>query len=202
MGNSKPEDFDKIKLLEIKITNDISYFNDYYGISKSLGEKIRETTQWSQSATKKDIKRIKKLVKKYPNIPHFMNHLSVAYSRNENFGKAYELNRKIREEHPQYCYAFLNECNILLYQEMFDELEEFLEPDMDIGAHFPDREYFHPDEVCSFYSVCARFKFAVGDLETGDEFLKIVKQIDPDSKHIRQIETEKMRAMMFATSDN
>lgn len=202
MDDPKPDEFKEIKVLEIKITTDTSYFDEFYGITDTIADKIRDATYWGESGTKKDIKRIKKLIKKYPHIPQFKNHLSVAYMRSGKDEQAYKLNEKIRKEHPEYCYAFLNECNMLLYQERYEKLEKLLGPHMDISAQFPEREYFHPDEVCSFYSICARFKYTMKDFNNGDEYLSIVKQIDPNGNHVKQIETEKMRAMMFTSRNN
>lgn len=98
---------------------------NYRAISEKeqeIGEKCHAI---SKSGNLRRANEIIKACKQFPNNPQLKNFLSTLYLQNEQTERALSVIDKTLDKHPDYIYARIQYCKILLDEEPFDE-EEFL----------------------------------------------------------------------------
>ena len=83
---------DRYKLFSYEITTDKDFFNDEFGIAPDLQDQFESLYTGASKGGEKIINRLIKLIKKYPQVPHLKNYLSVAYINSGDKKKANEVN--------------------------------------------------------------------------------------------------------------
>ncbi|MFT5110501.1 MAG: hypothetical protein ACI9UA_006156 [Pseudoalteromonas tetraodonis] len=91
---------------------------------------------------------LKRLIKKYPEIPALKNHLSVVYRRNGQRGLMNEVNDQLRRENPGYLFGLVNHAaNFTTEGQDWMRVPEFFGESLQLAALKPDVECFHFTQV-------------------------------------------------------
>ncbi len=142
--------------------------------------------------------KVKTLIKKYPHVPQFKNFLTAVYDSKGDKNKAYECNKLIQEEHPDYLLGKVNLAAQYFEQKEYDKIPEVLGEQMETQALYPDRKVFHVSEVMAFNRLAVIYYSTIGNLEEAESRLKIMEEIDeehPDTyKALKYIMPERMKA--------
>ncbi|MFH1730003.1 MAG: hypothetical protein ABIA04_16445 [Pseudomonadota bacterium] len=102
------------------------------------------------------IKKLKKAIQKYPNLPQFKNYLIALYHRKGNSDLARELNDKLLEKNPNYFWGKLNKINFYYLDENYDEIKSMLS-DFNIKKLYPERDLFHFTEILALDLTAIRY---------------------------------------------
>ncbi len=77
--------------------------------------------------------RLQKLIKKYPRVPAFKNYLSTYYSLKGKNEKAFEVNRWLCKEHPDYLHGKINLATQHIQEENYDDRFRDIREDKHLG---------------------------------------------------------------------
>lgn len=114
----------------------------------------------AQTGSSQAIKRLKRLIGKYPNVPSLKNNLVVAYRSAGKQGQADLLNGEIITQHPDYLFGQLDHALNLLHNEQPAQVPEILGPSLRLADLYPDRDVFHHSEIKGYYNAVAHFHLA------------------------------------------
>lgn len=189
---------DRYKMFGYEITDEPELLDKEFGITSEIREHIYELYFEAHEPERGTIKKLKTIIKKYPHIPHFKNFLTTAYDSLGNKKKAYECNKLIQEEHPDYLFGKINLAAQYFEQEEYDKIPEVLGELMEIQALYPDRKVFHVSEMMAFYRLAVIYYSAIGNLEAAESRFKIMEEIDeehPDTyKALKYLMPERLKA--------
>ena len=127
----------------INITDDANLLNDKYNITPEISDLLDELYPEVQKGKKNTIRKLKKCCERYPQIPHFKNYLSAAYNAAGLRQKSKEVERQIREKHPDYLFGIVNHANAAIDDGHPEKVAEILRNSYDLKSLYPDRDTFH-----------------------------------------------------------
>jgi uncharacterized protein YecA (UPF0149 family) len=145
-----------------------------------------------RTGNKTVIKKIHKLIERYPQNPQLKNYLSVAYNAVGKIVKVKEINQWILEEHPDYLFGIINQANIAVGEMELERVPELVGEKLDLKALYPEREIFHLSEITSFHKLLVNYFGAKGDFEKAENQFGILKEIAPD-----HYDTEEAQKIFF-----
>ncbi|MCD4795366.1 MAG: hypothetical protein K8R54_19190 [Bacteroidales bacterium] len=144
-------------LKKYKITNepvnDDGVTNDYIN---NLTEKLYYDVQ---DNPKKQIKKLKALIEKYPNVPAFKNYLMVAYKMTGDKERTLKVIKIINEQHPDYFFGKTSLAEYYLDKGEYEKVPEILGSVKDISEIYPEKDIFHISEVANFHHFVAKYYF-------------------------------------------
>ncbi len=179
------------------ITTDINFQDEKFGITPALHTQFNSIFRECQDKKdKRIIGKLTKLILQYPKTPQLKNYLSVAYSIRHNNEKAFEVNRWLVTEHPDYLFGKLNLANQYLEEKQFAKVVEVLGEEMEIQSLYPERDVFHLNELINFYKTTIRYFIAIDDLEKAEDRLEFLNLIAPDDPHTQQAQFSVMAMQM------
>jgi antitoxin component HigA of HigAB toxin-antitoxin module len=164
-----------------EITTDPEFMDEQNAMTPELRIKFEPLYNEieDERCSKKTIDKILKLIEKHPENPQLKNYLSIAYKTSGNDVKAYEVNRWIHAEHPDYLFGKLNEAAQYYENEEYEKMAEELGLMMEIQDLYPDRKIFHLLEVIAFNRFAIMYFTATGKQEAAESRYKILEQIAP-----------------------
>ncbi|MEZ5032591.1 MAG: DUF1186 domain-containing protein [Saprospiraceae bacterium] len=180
------------------ITTDPNDLNELNGITPELLPKLEKYHLMALEGKESSIKKLLDVIQQYPQIPHFKNYLSVLYNQLNWTNKAFEVNKWIIAEHPDYLFGKLNKANEYYLNGQYDKMPSVLGQDMELKALYPERELFHLNEVLSFLICAVRYFTAKENLEQAEIRYQIMLELDPDSDNTRIAGKEIFDATMKA----
>ena len=169
---------------EIKYDSD--FINELFRISDEASDEIDDIYPDVIKGKKSTIKKLHRLCKKYPRIPHFKNYLSIAYDRSGNYKKAVELNRELVHQRPDYLFGRINYAEDLIANNQLDEVPALLGEEMHIHKLFPDRDIFHVDEVSKYYGTAIQYLIKADRADEAKLRLDFISEIEPDSPEVER----------------
>ena len=175
------------------IVYDHRWLQKEYGITKEISEAIAISLDCVQSGKKGDLRQIQKYIRRYPDIPHFKNHLAAAYDIKGDAHKANRLSREIIEEYPHYLFGRISFAKKLIMHDEINEAYDLLHRTLDLQSLYPDRDKFYIEEVMLFYSTGCRLMLKLDNLDKADRFIEFMHQLD--SSHPELIELEEYRTL-------
>lgn len=188
-------------MFNYEITTDKSFLEEKYGIPPELQREFESLYYGSAKGGAKIINRLKKLIEKYPHVPHLKNYLSVAYLNSGNPGKADEVNHWLISEHPDYLFGKLNLASEYYLKKEYDRIPEILGEHMDIKELYPERNCFHIGEVTGFSRSAILYFCAVGNLEAAESRYEILEELAPDHPDTEAVFPFLMLARMKASAE-
>jgi len=150
----------------------------------------------------KNIDYLIRKIKEYPNVPQLKNYLSVALMNTGHEEKAYEVNDRILEEHPDYLFGIMNKAREYHDKGDYHKMPEVLGKQMELKALCPNRQLFHVSEVVAFYFETIRYYTAVGDIESAQSRLDMLRDIAPDHDDVRKGEYLVLEATLERAREN
>jgi len=175
-------EYEEFKIFNYEVTTDPKFLVERDGVTPEL-LKIQESLYFEvkdKNMDEKTIRKILKLIEKYPDNPQLKNYLAVAYNNIGNYEKVLETNHWLLKEHPDYLFGKLNLAGEYYAKGEFEKIPEILGPHMEIQGLYPHRKKFHVTEVMSFYKIAILYFISIGNLEAARGRLEIMQKMDPD----------------------
>ena len=197
-GKDAPE---SLRLTNIAITSNFQETDSpYRHIPDAISEQMRDLHTQALKGNVQIIKKLEKLIEKYPRVPVLYNYLSLAYMQHKNFKKGEQINESMLKRFPDYSLGRINQAVLHIIRSEFDKAEEYLGQTMEISDFLPDRKVYHISEVCQFYEMTVRFFIRKRDFKVADSHLAFLKDIsakfdDFHKEKIKQLEDEKEKEL-------
>jgi tetratricopeptide (TPR) repeat protein len=165
------------------VSDNVSLFNDLYGITPAIHDKLNEMYDKVKKKKKGTEKELKALIEKHPQIPRFKNLLVKLTELQGNVTKAFELNHWIVKEHPEYLYGKLNLAFEYIAQKQYEKVPELLGSSLELSELYPHRNEFHFDEVLSYHKAALLYFIKTNNLKKAERRFELMKDIDAESHH-------------------
>ena len=190
---------DKKELLlsSYEITDDQNITRKIHPIPPELDEQLDDLYQHASKGKRSAVKKLIRLIEKYPGVPVLKNYLSALYSNLGQMEKALELNHRIVAEHPDYLYGKLNLAAEYFMKDEFDKIPGVLGKSMELKELCPDRDTFHISEASGFFKIAILYFSAIGDLEEAEMRLDILRELDPGSENLAEAEEYFQKAELY-----
>ena len=143
-------DQNKLLLLGYEITDDEHFMRTIYPVPDELEEQMEDLYHVAIKGKESSVKKLMRLIEKFPKVPALKNYLSVVYSNMGKTEKSYEVNHWIVAEHPEYLFGKLNLAAEYYWKEEYDKIPEVLGENMVLKALYPHRNKYHIAEVTGF----------------------------------------------------
>lgn len=169
-----------------KITDSVTHGNEEYGITPEIQKILDKEVRKLQRGVKGTTKRLKMLIGKYPHVPHFKNYLSAVYQSMGQTERAYQVNREIRELHPEYLYGKFNLANEYIHTGQLEQVPILLGKNLKINELLPDRAVFHVNEVVNYYDVVFRYYLVIKEDKKAQGALETMEAADIDHPNTRR----------------
>ncbi len=171
----------RYKEIGYHITTAPYFLDEQNAITPHLSDKLPYYHDLALDGKPSSVKKIKKAIQKHPKNPQLKNYLSTLYNNLDRQDKAFEVNRWILREHPNYLYGKLNLAAEYYEKEEYHKIPEILGPDLELKALYPDRDTFHLNEVLSFFRSTVLYFAAIGDFEQANIRHEIMSELAPDA---------------------
>lgn len=120
-------------------------------------------------------------IEKYPKNPQLKNYLTVLYNELGDTQKAFETNRWIVAEHPDYLFGKLSLAFEYFQKKEYDKIPDILGREMELKTMYPQRDTFYINEVTSFLKCTILYFSAIGHIEDADIRYDILDELASDS---------------------
>jgi tetratricopeptide (TPR) repeat protein len=196
MGNRKPKptkqktpkpDRRSILHLEYEITDEPLHDPVHEALPEAVKEAIERLYDLSKDNPKQAIEELLELREQYPQVPKFDNFLSIAYSRDGQVEKAYEVVEISYRRHPEYLFARLNYAEFCLNNNQLDNIPEIFEHTFDLSLLFPERTKFHVSEFGGFAGIMGMYFYKKGETEKAKRYYQMLKRIVPEHGLTKQL---------------
>ncbi len=174
----------KYKLSDYNITNEPLQ----EGKSREILDILQEIHIDVAKGRKYLLKKLPKLIKKYPKEPIFKNHLIIVYEENGMKEKAYELCKEIVAKHPDYFMGKINLSAFYIKEGKLDLALELLGEDLELKSLFPNKERFHTDMIFAYNNVVIRYLTEKKEFDRAEEYLAFLRDLDPSDPKLSKIE--------------
>jgi tetratricopeptide (TPR) repeat protein len=181
-----------------KITNDPNFLDKQNAITPELSKQFEHYHKLALEGKRSSVQKFLNAIEKYPDNPQLKNYLSVLYSQLGETQKAYETNRWIIAEHPDYLFGKLNLANEYFQKKEYQKMPEVLGEEMELKALYPHRDTFHINEVTSFLKCAILYFSSIGKLEDAEIRYDILDKLAPDSLDTEEAFKHLMVARMDA----
>ncbi|MCF6158790.1 MAG: hypothetical protein E3K32_09505 [wastewater metagenome] len=129
----------------------------------------------------KAIRKLKKLIETYPDIPRLYNYLIAAYSVIGKLEKAEALVLESYKKHPDYLFAKLNYAETCMSKGEYEKIPEIFNHKFDLKLLYPERNVFHISEVVNFAGTIGYYYIKTGNRKVAELYYKILNQLEPES---------------------
>ncbi len=193
-GKDAPESF---KLFSFSITSDYPESDSpHRNVPQAILEQMHELHMQSLKGNVQIIKKLERLIERYPRVPALYNYLSMAYKAHGNSVKFNKLNDLLIKQFPDYPVSRINKATDHIIKREFDAAQAVLGHDMTLNAFLPNRQIYHVSEVVQFYETVVRFFIRKHEFDVADSHLKMLKEVSEkfnniNKERIQQLETEK-----------
>ncbi len=103
------------------------------------------------------IKKLKRLIKKYPEVPQFMNYLMIAYTKTRQDSEGNKIIKLVSEKHPNYFFGKVSLANYYIEIGEYEKIPDVLGSLLDVSEIYPERNVFHISEVANFNLIVAKY---------------------------------------------
>lgn len=152
----------------------------YEQLPRRVKDAIEQLYYEAQRRPRKAIPKLRKLIKKYPNVPILYNHLVVAYSYAGQPTKAEAVTRENYKRNPDYLFARVNYAELCLAKGDYEEIGEIFEHKFDLKLLYPERNRFHISEVANFMGLIGLYLVESGEREAAEKYDESLQQIALD----------------------
>jgi tetratricopeptide (TPR) repeat protein len=141
--------------------------------------RVDDLSELAQHAPSQAIPELERLIATYPQVPTFLNYLSIAYLAAGDHKKATALVREAYHRHPQYLFAKVNYANLCLQQGEIEKIPGIFAHTYDLKQLYPQRTRFHVSEFTGFAGVMCQYFCAIGARETAALYYQMLKHVAP-----------------------
>ncbi len=172
------------------ITNADEFREEEFEIPPALGPVMGLLIKETQDKDNKEIiGTLTELILQYPHVPQLKNYLSCAYSIRGNNEKAFEVNKWIVAEHPDYLYGKINLAFEYLWSNQPEKIPEVLGKEMKIRKTCPNRVTFHITEVTAYYLLAVEYYLAVDDIQHAASRASLLINAAPNDERTKTAKT-------------
>ncbi|HSG43359.1 MAG TPA: hypothetical protein VLA72_09420 [Anaerolineales bacterium] len=176
-----PEDtLTPVYVTQYEITDEPIQEAAYRHLPEAVKKRLENLYQVAQRQPQKAIPELIKLQKKYPRVPQIYNFLAVAYSYAGEKEKADQITQENIRQNPNYLFARINQAQILLAKEAYDQIPEVFEHQYDLQMLYPKRSKFHISEVANFMGIMGLYFVRINQRETAEKYNAILQDIASD----------------------
>ncbi len=133
------------------------------------------------------LKKLPKLIKKYPNEPIFKNHLTAVYEMNGMKESAYKLCKEIVAKHPDYFMGKINLAVFYIKDKKLDLAIELLGKDLELKSLFPNEKVFHIDMVFAYNNAVIRYLTEKKEFDRAEEYYSFLRDVDFSNPKLAEI---------------
>ena len=174
-------------------------FNEKYGLNPSLWKIIDKQREmiYADKNWNKIFRETEKLVREYPNIPHFKNTLAIAYAKTGKKERSYEILQQVLEGYPSYVMARCTLIHTYISDEQLDKAFELLGGKFDLSELYPDRNGNFTDvEINNYHIAVFRYFLKIKNDKDAPKHLDFLEYLFPNEA------TESLRMQLgFARMD-
>ena len=170
---------------DFQVTNNPDLFDKQYGITPELKNQLDDLRILANSGKKSGIKKLESLIEKHPQNPQLKNFLVVLYSKMGQYKKAYEVNRQIVDEHPDYFFGLANLVAEYLGAGEPEKVKEVFGESLTLKGMYPNRDMFHISEVLFFFFLLVKYYVAIDELDIAESYCEKMNMLDPDHSHTK-----------------
>lgn len=169
-----------VHVIQYEITTEPIHNRRYEQLPRRVKDAIERLHYEAQRQPRKAIPKLRKLLKRYPDMPVLYNYLGVAYSYAGQPKKAEAVARKNYERNPDYLFARLNYAELCLAKGDYEKVGEIFEHKFDLKLLYPERDRFHISEVASFMGLIGVYLLETGEREVAEKYDETLQQITPN----------------------
>ena len=172
----------------------------YRDIPHEIEVQRHELNTQAFKGTAQIIKKLERLMEKYPKVPTLYNYLSIAHMIKGNTLEFEKINELAIKKFPDYPLSYINMAVNYIQKKDFDKAEALLGKNLELTHFLPNRKIFHTTEVAQYYETTVRFFLNKRDFKLADNRLDILKGLSKQfnnfhSQKIKQLEQEKERIL-------
>ncbi len=171
-----------------EISYDGDFMRELYPLPREVDVQLEDLYQIALEGRESGLNRLMRLIEKYPQVPVLKNYLSILFKSMGKIEKAFEVNRWVVAEHPDYLFGKLNLAAEYFTNEEYDKIPEALGESMNLKELYPERDTFHIDEVLGFFKMSVFYFSALGHFDEAETRLEVMSEIAPDSEDFEQAE--------------
>ncbi|MEZ5071228.1 MAG: SEC-C metal-binding domain-containing protein [Bacteroidales bacterium] len=134
------------------------------------------------------INKLKQLIETYPEVPHLRNYLTAAYQSSSMPEKAWEENRKLAADFPDYLFGRLNLAFEHFNKEEYEEVAALMGPHMELQELYPERNLFHIGELTAFFKLAILYFCKTNNLPAAEVRYNLMEELadgHPDLDEVR-----------------
>ncbi len=184
-----------LTLKSFNITYDSIEEENFQRLPSEVKDEIRIIYEIIRTKPAEGIKRCKKLMDEYPNIPVLFNYLSVGYMKIKDRQASEEIVEETYRRFPNYLFARCNYANICLERDEVNQIPKIFQGKYDLKALYPKRNEFHISEFISFASTMAMYFDKIGKRDAAELYFDILNKIEP-----RHPLTKKVKRILYPTA--
>jgi tetratricopeptide (TPR) repeat protein len=125
------------------------------------------------------IPELERLIATYPQVPTFLNYLSIASLAAGDQENATACVQEAYRRHPQYLFARINYANLCLQQGEIGKIPSIFDHTFDLKQLYPQRTRFHVSECTSFAGGMCRYFCAIGERDTAALYYRMLTHVAP-----------------------
>ena len=178
---------DQLEYFDYRITDDPEFSQNMFGIPAELQRELPALHHDALKGGERIIRRLKKLLERYPHVPVLKNYLSVAYHNSGMRTEGYKVNHLTVKEHPEYLFGKLNLAHEYFQKEEYEKIPEILGQHMELKELYQERECFHLGEVTGFLKIAIMYFSTIGNLDAAETRYEILEEIaegHPDTEAV------------------
>jgi len=151
---------------QIKIEDEIHFFDKSHGVSEGLRERLDEINQgFFYESIPSMTKKLEALIKSHKKAIPIRNYLFTAYCQAGKYSKARALNKETRKLFPEYIFGYLEIADLAVKQDNFEDMPNYIKDFTNISKAFPFRESFTNIELQMYLNICCGYHAANRDID-------------------------------------
>lgn len=177
----------KLKIVEYEITTEALHDPEYENLPANIRQEIENIFYMVYENPGKAIRKVKKLIVTYPDIPQLYNYFIIAYSNIGEQKKAEALILENYKKHPGYLFAKLNYAEICMRKGNYEKVPEIFDHKFELNLLYPERKVFHISEVVNFSGTIGYYYVKTGNREAARVYYNILNQLAPKHKATQRL---------------
>ncbi|HHM20609.1 MAG TPA: DUF1186 domain-containing protein, partial [Bacteroidetes bacterium] len=165
------------QIFDYAITSDPGEMDSHEPYAPEIQEQLLEAYYKLVNGEIRKPRYLEKLVEKYPHVPAFKNYLSVFYQQKGQMKKAFQVNRNIVEEHPDYLFGKTNLAAEFLEKGKPEEVPKILGQALDLKDLYPERKVFHISEFRALFKVAAEYLLQTGNIKALESRMEMAEEV-------------------------
>lgn len=151
-------------------------------IGEEAVDRLREAAMENPVAA---VHRLRRLTERYPRIPVLLNWMGAAYESIGQKGKAFDIALESFKRFPDYLYAKVGMCSVLLLGGEIEQVTRILDKKFNLKLMYPHRNVFHVHEEMALQHLLVSYFMALGDADQARVSLDLMKKLLPEHRLTR-----------------